>query len=386
MNSLATPLSSTQTAVNVGLSSQASTNSSYPRHAPDSGVALSTDLSFSPALASDPQMERKRSLSLSEISNDEKTDSLSTDQRPNSANAVLSKLPISGQEMTSSTFPSLTSAPASTVSSSNLHSHKNRPFSSIIQGTMPLTHTPPKPNPNHFTVQHVPAGQMPCHSSPYGGSPYPSYVNYSTYTGVSPLTGQQAVYSPAYNTPHPGSHYYQSPSGSAGYNFYNTNSRYPTYLSNVSQRHSTAMGGSYAPQSSLPPTFSSATTYSEYSPVSSNTTPQRSSYSQPSPNLPGLSPNHPPKMPPPLYIHESPAEPVPSSQTLPTDEAHTSPAKSTTGPFVSQDDKNSLFPVVSLSISENGTLHSNSISDRESGDEQQESEKSVEDKQMFNTR
>lgn len=275
-------------------------------------------------------------------------------------------MPTSSQGIVSSALPTIMTSALTSTTSAN--SHKNRLFSSSgFQGTLPLSHTPTKPSPtaNHYTVQHVPSGQVSYHPSPYG-TPYQSY--YSPY-GASTPSGQQAAYPPTYNSysnaAPPGTHYYP-PSGPPGYNFYNPNSRYPTYVSNIPQRNSSnsTVIGPYAPQSShfTPITSSSIPPYSDFPPsVSSNTSVQSTSYSQASPNVPNLSPN-PPSSLPPSCVHESPTKPVSTSQTLPADQAHMSPAKSTS-PFIAQEERATLFPVVSLSTSMTGVLDSSVDSD-----------------------
>ena len=303
-----------------------------PRHSPDSGIALSTDSSYSPQTI----VEKKRSNSLTQLT--PTGDKVETDQRPNSASAVLSKAISS----------------SSTVVSSSVSQH--RPYSS--SGTVPLNHNPTKAI-SHFT-QPPSFGQL-----PYNSSYYPGYTSYNSY-GVSPSlppSAQPAVYPSPYSgyssTPSAGSHYYPH-SGPPGSNLYAASPRYPSYLP---QRNASASYMStlsyYPPQtsSSAPLPFSDFPSTSATASTSSAVTTE-----------------------PPAYVHSSPAKPLSSSQSLPDDEAHMSP-DSSAQPMDG-------FPVVSLPAAADRLNHSphSEVGEQENSPDKEESGRNEQEEDGMLTR
>ncbi len=252
-----------QSSTEVVVSSPHQTTSTGPRHSPDSGVAMSTDSSsFSPQSL----IEKKRSSSLSELSVPAVT---IADERPNSANAVLDKVPTSA--------------------------------SNDATGTVPLNHDPPKPalSVNNLSHPPPPLGQV-----AYNSSYYPGYANYNAYSVSSGLSST-AVYSPAYSgystTPSAGSHYYPQ-TGSSGSGLYTSNCYY------VPQRNAP---NSYVPLTYYPTTQSSSSSLPFAEIPSSSSMASTNSRTEPL-----------------ACIRSSPTKPLSSSQSLPDDEAHMSPDSS----------------------------------------------------------
>ncbi len=293
--------------------------SACPRQSPDSGIAMSTDSSsFSPQSL----VEKKRSSSLSELSGPVAKLSSVVDERPNSANAVLNKVPTSGPFSSSSTVP--------------LNHDPSKPVSRINQ--LPL---PP------------PLGQV-----AYNSTYYPGCGNYNAYGVCSTSVYTTPTYSSySSTTSSAGPSYYPSSGTTGSSNLYSSNSPY-TYLP---QRNTL---NSYVPLTYYPTTTATNSSSSplSYADISSSSTVAVSSNTEPSLDeseaaAHSLLPVH----TPPCVQNNSPTKPLSSSQSLPDDEAHMSP-----------DSSFPHFPVITLpdnSSSAESEMVNHSCSDQEESDE-----------------
>ncbi len=240
---------------------------------------MSTDSS---SLSPQSLIEKKRSSSLSELSGPVAKLSAETDERPNSANAVLNKVS-TNQSYSSSTIP--------------LNHNSLKSVSTVNQ----FSHPPP-------------LGQMAYNSTYYSG-----YGNYNTYGGCS-----TSVYTPTYsgyNSSSTAGHSYYPSTGTTSSNLYFSNTPY-AYLP---QKNTPS---SYVPLTYYPSTSNSNSSPLSYADVSSSSTVAVASSTELPLDGPEavthslLSAHTPP------CVQNSPTKPLSSSQSLPDDEAHMSPDSS----------------------------------------------------------